>query len=179
MTNYRKILELHYLGHSQRNIEASVRSSHQTVKSVIERANELHISWPLDDDVTNEVLDELFYGERTKLTSLYAVINYDYIHKELSKKGVTLTLLWQKYCERAYINGETPYMSTQFGEKYRRWARITKATMRVTHKLGCFSYWRNKRRRCLLRPLDKHGNGCGFQNIKPQQAQLFEKRLVL
>ena len=117
MTNYRKILELHYLGHSQRNIEASVRSSHQTVKSVIERANELHISWPLDDDVTNEVLDELFYGERTKRTSPYAVINYDYIHKELSKKGVTLTLLWQEYCERAYINGETPYMSTQFGDR--------------------------------------------------------------
>ena len=27
-------------------------------------------------------------------------------------------------------------MSTQFGDKYRRWARITKATMRVTHKPG-------------------------------------------
>lgn len=63
-------------------------------------------------------------------------INYEYIHRELSKKGVTLTLLWQEYCEAAYANGETPYMSTQFGDKYRRWARITKATMRVTHKPG-------------------------------------------
>ena len=27
-------------------------------------------------------------------------------------------------------------MSTQFGDKYRRWARVTKATMRVTHKPG-------------------------------------------
>ena len=63
-------------------------------------------------------------------------INYEFIHRELSKKGVTLTLLWQEYCEAAYANGETPYMSTQFGDKYRRWARITKATMRVTHKPG-------------------------------------------
>lgn len=136
MTNYRKILEMYSQGFSQRSIETSVHSSHQTVKAALDRAEELHISWPLDEDVTNEVLDELFYGKRGSSTSPYAVINYDYIHKELSKKGVTLTLLWQEYCERAYANGETPYMSTQFGDKYRRWARVTKATMRVTHKPG-------------------------------------------
>ena len=136
MTNYRKILELHSQGYSQRSIESSVRSSHQTVRAVLDRAAELNITWPLDDDVTNEMLDELFCGKRNSSPAPYAVIDFDYIHKELSKKGVTLTLLWQEYCERAYINGEMPYMSTQFGDKYRRWARITKATMRVTHKPG-------------------------------------------
>lgn len=136
MTNYRKILEMHSQGFSQRSIETNVHSSHQTVKAVLDRAQELHITWPLDDDVTNEVLDELFYGKRNSGTIPYAAIDYDYIHRELSKKGVTLTLLWNEYCERAYANGETPYMSTQFGDKYRRWARVTKATMRVTHKPG-------------------------------------------
>lgn len=136
MTNYRKILELHSQGYSQRSIESSVRSSHQTVRAVLDRAADLNTTWPLDDDVTNEILHELFYGKHISNPSTYAVIDYDYIHKELSKKGVTLTLLWQEYCERAYANGETPYMSTQFGDKYRRWARITKATMRVTHKPG-------------------------------------------
>ncbi|MBR6873995.1 MAG: IS21 family transposase [Ruminococcus sp.] len=136
MTNYRKILEMHSQGFSQRSIETNVHSSHQTVKAALDRAKELNISWPLDDDVTNEVLDELFCGERKSSLTRYAAIDYDYIHRELSKKGVTLTLLWQEYCERAYVGGETPYMSTQFGDKYRRWARITKATMRVTHKPG-------------------------------------------
>lgn len=136
MTNYRKILELNAQGISQRSIEASVHSSHQTVKAALDRAQELHITWPLDDDVTNEMLDELFYGKREDEAFPYAVINYEYIHRELSKKGVTLTLLWQEYCEAAYANGEKPYMSTQFRDKYRRWARITKATMRVTHKPG-------------------------------------------
>ena len=126
MTNYRKILELHSQGYSQRSIESSVRSSHQTVRAVLDRAAKLNITWPLDDDVTNEMLDELFWGKRNSSPAPYAVIDFDYIHKELSKKGVTLTLLWQEYCERAYINGEMPYMSTQFGDKYRRWARITK-----------------------------------------------------
>ena len=136
MTNYRKILEMHSHGFSQRSIESSVHSSHQTVKATLDRAKELNISWPLDDNVTNEVLDELFYGERKSGITPYAAIDYNYIHRELSKKGVTLTLLWNEYCERAYANGETPYMSTQFGDKYRRWARVTKATMRVTHKPG-------------------------------------------
>ena len=37
MTNYRNILELHSQGHSQRSIEASVHSSHQTVRAVLDR----------------------------------------------------------------------------------------------------------------------------------------------
>lgn len=78
----------------------------------------------------------MFCGERKSNSGTYAVIDYEYIHRELSKKGVTLTLLWQEYCERAYANGEMPYMSAQFGDKYRRWARVTKATMRVIHKPG-------------------------------------------
>ena len=62
--------------------------------------------------MTNEMLDELFYGKQSGSAVPYAVINYEYIHRELSKKGVTLTLLWQEYCETAYANGEKPFMST-------------------------------------------------------------------
>lgn len=92
MTNFRNILKMHSQGFSQRSIESSVHSSHQTVKAALDRAKELSISWPLDDDVTNEVLDELFYGKRDSSHTPYAVINYEYIHRELSKKGVTFFL---------------------------------------------------------------------------------------
>lgn len=43
MTNYRKILEMYFQGFSQRSIETSVHSSHQTVKAALDRAEELHI----------------------------------------------------------------------------------------------------------------------------------------
>ena len=136
MKNYREILRLKSLGYSNRNIASSLNTSRNTVSEVLEKAEKLRIAWPLDESVTNEVLDELFYGKHDSSPTPYAVINYEYIHRELSKKGVTLTLLWQEYCEKAYANGETPYISTQFGDKYRRWAMVTKATMRVTHKPG-------------------------------------------
>lgn len=137
MINYREILRLHSFGYSQRRIEASVRSSHQTVKAVIEKAAQQNISWPLDDDITNSMLDELLSDKHNNSRAkTYAEPDYENIHRELSKKGVTLTLLWEEYCEHCYANDETPYMSTQFGDKYRRWARVTKATMRITHKPG-------------------------------------------
>ena len=134
MINYREILRLHSLGYSQRRIEPSVRSSHQTVKSVLKKAKAQGISWPLESDVTNAILDELLSGKEQKGDSPYTEPDFAYIHKELSKKGVTLKLLWQEYCEKCRTNGQQPYMSTQFGDKYRRWPRVTKATMRITHK---------------------------------------------
>ncbi len=137
MVQYREILRLRSLGYSQRSIEASVGSSHQTVGSVLSEAKAQHISWPLDDDITDAMLEKLL-GSASHAThdKAYAVPDYEYIHKELSKKGVTLTLLWEEYCTKCRANGETPYMSTQFGDNYRRWARITKATMRISHKPG-------------------------------------------
>ena len=136
MVDYKTILKLSSENYSLRQIAASVGHSHHTVKDVLELAQKRGITHPLDDSVTNADLEKLLYPERQTAGKHYAEPDYEYIHRELSKKGVTLTLLWQEYCEKAYANGETPYMSTQFGDKYRRWAMVTKATMRVTHKPG-------------------------------------------
>jgi len=71
-----------------------------------------------------------------KSGSRYVEPYYPYIHRELAKPGVTMALLWEEYCRKCYEAGETPYMSTQFGDKYRKWVRVTKATMRIQHKPG-------------------------------------------
>ena len=102
MTNYREVLRLKSLGYSQRSIASSAKASRNTVSDVLKKAEQLNIAWPLEDDVTNETLDELFNGKRNSGSVPYAVINYEYIHRELSKKGVTLTLLWHEYCEATY-----------------------------------------------------------------------------
>lgn len=136
MVDYREILRLDSLGYSQRQIASSARSSHHTVKAVLELAQMNNISWPMDDSVTNHDLERLFYPERQRTRIGYCEPDYAYIHKELARPGVTLSLLWSEYCERCNASGEAPYMSTQFSDKYRRWARLTKATMRITHKPG-------------------------------------------
>lgn len=66
----------------------------------------------------------------------FSTTDYNYIHKELAKPGVNLTLFWTEYCSECYSSKLTPYMYTQFCDKYRKWARLTKATMRISHKPG-------------------------------------------
>lgn len=136
MINYREILRLASLKYSQRQIAASVHSSRNTVKEVLDASMKAGISWPLDDSVTNGMLMATFYPGRLATTNLRKEPDYSHIHKELARPGVNLTLLWSEYCEESRNAGNTPYMYTQFCDKYRHWARITKATMRIRHKPG-------------------------------------------
>ena len=136
MANYREILRLNSLGSSQRSIAREVKSSRDTVAEAIKAAKAAGITWPLDDDITNEDIREILFPGKYVYASPYTVPDYQWIHAELAKKGVTLTLLWDEYCRKVRSTGGVPYMYTQFCEKYRRWARVTKATMRITHKPG-------------------------------------------
>jgi len=135
MVKYREILRLRSLGYSHRQIAASVQNAKETVGNVFKRADEHNLVWPLDTEMTDQALQSLFYPERTSQSDRREP-DYQYIHSELAKDNVTLTLLWNEYCESCYAEGTTPYMSTQFCDKYRKWAKLTKATMRITHKPG-------------------------------------------
>jgi len=135
MVNYREILRLRSLGYTQRQIAASAHCSRDTIRDVAKLADDHNLTWPLDPAMTDHGLQSLFYPERAGQSDRKEP-NYQYIHNELAKDNVTLTLLWSEYCESCYAEGSTPYMSTQFGDKYRKWARLTKATMRIKHKPG-------------------------------------------
>ena len=136
MTDYRKILMLQSMGYGQREMERSGVASRMTIRAICNTADRLGICWPLDDDISNADLERLFFPNEYKNAYLYVDPDYQYIHRELAKPSVTLTLLWEEYRSKCYEAGKTPYMSTQFGDKYRKWARVTKATMRIQHKPG-------------------------------------------
>lgn len=136
MVNYREILRLSSLKYTQRQIAASVHNSRNTISDVIKLASDKGISWPLDDSYTNEALYLLLYPNRFDATNLRKEPDYSYIHKELARPGVNLTLLWTEYCADCKASGKTPYMYSQYCDKYRHWARLTKATMRINHKPG-------------------------------------------
>ena len=136
MVNYKEILRLAAEGQSQRQIAASMGSSRNTISEVLITAQAQGIAWPLEESVSNEQIGGILFPERYSTVSMYLEPDYAYIHSELAKRGVTLTLLWNEYVQKAESLGKKPYMTTQFGDKYRTWARITKATMRIQHKPG-------------------------------------------
>ena len=114
MVNYREILRLHSLGTSQRSIAQQVQSSRDTVADIIKSAEAAGISWPLGDDVTNEMIQELLFPGKYALACPYTQPDFPGMHSELAKKGVTLTLLWEEYCVKVRAADGIPYMYTQF-----------------------------------------------------------------
>lgn len=137
MVNYRKILQLDADENvSVRDLLTSAHCSYRSYTSTIEAAKAKGIKWPLDDDVTNEELQEFLFPGKYKPLSIYQMPDFVYIHRELAKPGVTLMLLHEEYMNKCNAEGTTPYQYTQFCEKYRRWAKVSKATMRIKHKPG-------------------------------------------
>ena len=84
MANYREILRLHSLGSSQRSIAREVQSSRDTVADVIKAAKAAGITWPLDDDVTNEDIQEILFPGKYSYASPYTMPDYQWIHKPSS-----------------------------------------------------------------------------------------------
>jgi len=137
MANYREILRLSSdPKNTQRSIARAVHSSRDTIRDVLAAAEKAGVTWPLDEAVSNEMLKSVLYPSKFSVSSPYIQPDYSYIHTQLAQPGVTMTLLWTEYTKRCEAEGTTPYMYTQFCEKYRQWARITKATMRIQHKPG-------------------------------------------
>ena len=98
MVNYKEILYRLSLNQSQRQIRNSVHCSDNTIRAVQQAAKDRNLTWPLSDDVTNAELEQLLFPNKHKASSQYAEPDYPYIHRELARSGVTLSLLWEEYC---------------------------------------------------------------------------------
>ena len=135
MTDYREILRLASLGLSKQAIAASCGCARNTVRSVLNAAQLHQVTWENSRVVSNETLrKKLFPG--TSDRPQYRMPDYEYVHKQMQKSGVTLSLLWVEYCEQCRANGELPYQSTQFNKYYADFVHKTKATMHLEHKPG-------------------------------------------
>lgn len=134
MVDYREILRLR-AQYSQREIALIVRSSRDTVREVFALSDKVGLAWPLPEELTNEDIRDMLYPHR-KSQSNRKIPNCQYLHGELAKPGVTLTLLWSEYCEQCSAEGAIPYQYTMFCDFYKKYARATKATMRIKRKPG-------------------------------------------
>ncbi len=135
MTNYREILRLDSLGLNKSQIAEACGCSRTTVIAVLRRAEEAGISYPLPEDVSDKTLAEKLHPSVPDKPT-YKMPDYDYVHKELKRSGVTLKLLWLEYCEQCRSTGELPYQSTQFNKYYGDYVVKKNATMHLNHKPG-------------------------------------------
>lgn len=135
MTPYREILRLHSQGISQHNIALSCACSRNTVANIIGRAGELGIAWPLERKLTDGDLRQRLFAESAQVSSRKHP-DYAYVHKEMAKSGVTLSLLWNEYCEQCRSSQEILLMYSQFCHHYQQYTLKSNATMRIQRKPG-------------------------------------------
>jgi transposase len=130
----REVLRLHHQAElSNRAIARTCKVSNSTVGEYLERAEQAGLGWPLPDDLNDQELYRRLFPEKEKTaTPEKPIPNWEEVHRELSKRGVTLTLLWQEYREKH----EDGYGFTQFRVHYQEWNKSHTNSMRLPHKGG-------------------------------------------
>ena len=135
MVDYREIIRLHSLNFSNVGIATSIRCSRNTVSEVLKLAETHDLDWPIPEALTNRDIEVLFYPERATREGR-KLPDFEYVHAELAKSGVTLSLLWAEYCTKCELEHTIPYQHAQFNEKYHAFAEAKKATLRINRKPG-------------------------------------------
>ena len=135
MTNYREILRLQSLGINHSRIAESMGIARQTVVTALQRASAQGLGWQAAEGMSDrELVEQLFPSGEGKPS--YKMPDYETIHREMAKPGMTQQLFWFEYCDGCRASGEIPYQLTQFKTHYREYLVKTKATMHINRKPG-------------------------------------------
>lgn len=133
MRKIREILRLKWeIGLGLREIARSVHASHSTVKGLLDRAKAVQLTWPLPPDLDDDRLEQLLYPGDPGQEQRRSEPDWEHIHQELRRKGVTLLLLWLEY-RHAHPDG---YQYSQFCALYNRWRDKLDVVMRQTYPPG-------------------------------------------
>jgi transposase len=85
-------------GLSLERIAGSLGLSKGSVYKIVERFGKCGMKWPLDETVTDSVLEERLYGPaKVKSVAASDLIDKEYIQKEMARKHMTIELLWREY----------------------------------------------------------------------------------
>lgn len=134
MRQLREILRLSLgCGLPQRAVARAVKAGTGTVSEYLGRAAAAGVGWPIPEELaTDEALEARVFGVRAAAESGRAAVDAAWVHGELRRAGVTLSLLWQEYLA-ANPGG---YRYSQFCEHYHRWRKRLSPVMRQVHVAG-------------------------------------------
>jgi len=122
---------------SNRAIARSIKSSRDTVSEYLKRAEAAGLSsWEEIQEMDETELERLLFPSSSPKAShpcSKRIPDWPDVRKELSRKGVTLSLLWQEYAEQA---PSTAYSYSQFCNLYKQWSKKLPSVMTQVYKGG-------------------------------------------
>jgi transposase len=114
----------------------SCNIARSTAQEYIQRYKTSGLSYSQTLEMDQSELDVLFFKTPPSQSHKKRHPDWSLIHKELSRKGVTLKLLWMEYLQ----NNPEDLSYVQFTRNYRHWAHKMKLSLRLEHKAGEKAY---------------------------------------
>lgn len=97
----REILRLHHeLKFSDREIARAFKMSHSTVSKIHTAVHQAGYTWPLPEEVDNNMLERICYPQRTHKKTSHPQPDWDGVWKQMQRKGMTLRLQSLRYKDR-------------------------------------------------------------------------------
>ena len=116
-----------------RVIARSLAIAPATVYDYLARARLANLTWPLPPDLDDQALERRLFPPQVGLPTERAQPDWNHVHQELRRPGVTLQLIWEEYKAR---HGDDGYQYSRFCDLYRGWTRRVDVTMRQQHRAG-------------------------------------------
>lgn len=135
MSKERQILQLRCQGYSQRKIAEALQVSRNTVAKVFEAVSRNGVPDSILNEIGDLELHQKLFPE-SQHTPALVTPDFEYLHKELLKAGVTLKLLWEEYVADCRSAQKPPYMYSQFCKLYQDFVDVHRLTMHINHKPG-------------------------------------------
>lgn len=134
--NVKLILELRDAGMGRNAIASTRRMSRNSVSDVFHIADARGIAYRDVRNLDSQEVYRMFYPDKHAVEDMYRDPDYEYIHQELKKVGVTLKLLWSEYKDKCRIESGIPMGYTKFCEGYGDHTLSNKLTNHLEHKPG-------------------------------------------
>lgn len=133
MRKIREALRLRAEGFSGRRVAQSLSVGRATISEYFRRADVEGLRWPLPDALSDADLEQrLFPYSPGEARGSVPQPDWTYVHAELRRKGVTLSLLWEEY-RGVHPDG---YGYSRYCELYTRWEGKLSPVMRQRHPAG-------------------------------------------
>jgi transposase len=126
---FRQRLELK---RSYRDIARSLNISTSTITDYLSRGRLAGLSWPLPEGLTEQQLYDMLFLPVKAPQSERTHPDWEQIHRELHKKGMTLRLLWREYRDQHPLG----LGYSQFCSYHQRYVKSITPVMRQVHKAG-------------------------------------------
>lgn len=132
--NVKLVLELCDVNLSRNMIASTWHLSRHSVSDVFHSADEKCITYQDICELSEEEAYRLIFPDKYAVETMYLNPDYEYIHKELKKVGVTLKLLWQEYQDTCKTQNAISMGYTKFCQGYGDYTIANKLTNHLNHK---------------------------------------------